>query len=189
MEMWDETMKNIGMKILTVVLAVMMIIFNIISVADIVKAKRFKTYDTVTAVVVTTEDVMCNISSRNRNGDETSTDMKYEVDAYQTVEVQYDYMDATYTTELKKLTIAEGRTYYSRSEAERGADTLKHSGYKIGDSIDVYTNGKKAMSVREANQTGGFLNILLYVVVADIIMPVIIVIMVKIYFCKPDGEE
>ena len=55
-------MKNIGMKILTVVLAVMMIIFNIISVADIVKAKRFKTYDTVTAVVVTTEDVMCNIS-------------------------------------------------------------------------------------------------------------------------------
>ena len=151
MEMWDETMKNIGMKILTVVLAVMMVISNIINVADIIRAKRFKTYDTVTAVVVTTEDA--------------------------------------YTTELKKLTIAEGRTYYSRSEAERGADTLKHSGYKIGDSIDVYTNGKKAMSVREADQTGGFLNILLYVVVADIIMPVIIVIMVKIYFCKPDGEE
>ena len=151
MEMWDETMKNIGMKILTVVLAVMMVISNIINVADIIRAKRFKTYDTVTAVVVTTEDA--------------------------------------YTTELKKLTIAEGRTYYSRSEAERGADTLKHSGYKTGDSIDVYTNGKKAMSVREADQTGGFLNILLYVVVADIIMPVIIVIMVKIYFCKPDGEE
>lgn len=56
----------------------------------------------------------------------------------------------------------------------------------MGESIDVYTNGAKAMSVQEADKTGSLLHTFLYVIVVDIIMAVIIVIMVQIYFCKPD---
>lgn len=59
----------------------------------------------------------------------------------------------------------------------------------MGESIDVYTNGAKAMSVQEADKTGSLLHTFLYVIVVDIIMAVIIVIMVQIYFCKPDKEE
>ena len=46
----------------------------------------------------------------------------------------------------------------------------------MGESIDVYTNGAKAMSVQEADKTGSLLHTFLYVIVVDIIMAIIIVI-------------
>lgn len=183
-------MKNIGMKIVTVFLAVMTVIFTCYGIADSVTARRFQTYSKVTAIVVSAEPATYNITSQKKSDDSTSSNETYYLKAYQTIKVQYDYIETTYTTELKNLPILENRLYYSRSEAQYAADNLLQSlEYKMGDSIDVYTNGAKAMSAQEADKTGSLLHTFLYVIVVDIIMAVIIVIMVKIYFCKPDEEE
>lgn len=176
-------MKQIGMKILTVVLAIFTGIATVIFAKDAITAKRFQSYDTVTAIVVSAEDVTSRISSENRRQDETSTDLRYILDAYQNVKVQYTYKDAAYITELRDLSIVDGRTYYSNAQAQRAAETLK--GYEPGDTIDVYTNGAGAMSVKEADKEGS----ILYVIGFDAIMAVLLGFMIKIYFCKPDTEE
>lgn len=182
-------MKNIGMKIVTVLLAVMTVAFTFYGIADAITARRFQTYSKVTAIVASTEPATYNISSHKKSDDYTSSNETYYLSAYQTIKVLYDYMDTTYTTELKNLPILENRMYYSHSEANHAADNLQSYEYKMGESIDVYTNGAKAMSVQEADKTGSFLHTFLYVIVVDIIMTVIIVIMVQIYFCKPDKEK
>lgn len=180
--------KNIGMKIVTILLAVMTVAFTFYGIADAITARIFQSYSRVTAIVASTEPATYDISSRKKRDDYTSSNETYSLSAYQTIKVLYNYKDTTYTTELKNLPILEDRTYYSHSEVKRAAENLQSFEYKMGESIDVYTNGKKAMSAREADKNGSLLHTFLYVIVVDIIMAIILVIMVKIYFCKPDKE-
>lgn len=89
----------------------------------------------------------------------------------------------TYSRVTAIVTSTEPATYNISSRKKRNDYTSSNETY----SLSAYQT-IKVLSAREADKNGSLLHTFLYVIVVDIIMAIILVIMVKIFFCKPDKE-